>query len=335
MGCLVYITYMYVYYIAPIGQKFPEQVANKLRRALWYTNVEPAPQRALDCYQEAIRLAQQHGMHPFSAEVLGIKLTVAALLEKFGEPEQSIEVFDIIRRECQEFLDTKGDELAPAERMRIVAMTVKTSMKIGELYGSDSIQDTPAAEQNLSRGVEIVLREEQRRKERGTSPDEEDEWIQGQEVGAVFEQLANYYEAESRHYLAAPLYLRALMLSPKSCHAALLMNNLAQSLAQTKPDTSVDYMRTRESIIENARMWATKALATAAEIKPPERNEECDMSCAVATHNLGEFAEMQQKYDEARRLYIEAESLAKAIHFDEGVKYAQEALQRVEKLKAG
>ena len=82
-------------------------------------------------------------------------------------------------------------------------------------------------------------------------------------------------------------------------------------------------------------MWATTALATAADIKPPERDGECDMSCAVATHNLGEFAEMQGRYGEAGRLYVEAESLAKAIRFEEGVRLAQEGVRRVERLKSG
>jgi hypothetical protein len=42
-------------------------------------------------------------------------------------------------------------------------------------------------------------------------------------------------------------------------------------------------------------------LAVAAKIKPPERDDECDLGCAVATHNLGEFAEMDGDIAEARR----------------------------------
>jgi hypothetical protein len=53
------------------------------------------------------------------------------------------------------------------------------------------------------------------------------------------------------------------------------------------------------------------------------------MGCAVATHNLGEFAEMSGKFAEASRLYQEAESLAKGMGFEDGVKQAQAALIRV------
>lgn len=35
--------------------------------------------------------------------------------------------------------------------------------------------------------------------------------------------LGNHYESKSQHYLAAPLYLQAITLSPpKSCHSAVL-----------------------------------------------------------------------------------------------------------------
>lgn len=35
--------------------------------------------------------------------------------------------------------------------------------------------------------------------------------------------LANHYESKDKHYLAAPLYLQALTMSPpKSCHTAVL-----------------------------------------------------------------------------------------------------------------
>jgi len=70
-------------------------------------------------------------------------------------------------------------------------------------------------------------------------------------------------------------------------------------------------------------------MAIAAKIQPPERNEECDVGCAVATHNLGEFAEMDGDLAEARRRYEEAKELAQAVGFPEGVANAAAALQRL------
>lgn len=84
-------------------------------------------------------------------------------------------------------------------------------------------------------------------------------------------------------------------------------------------------------MVNSAREWARKALEVAAKIQPPDRTEECDEGCAVATHNLGEFAEMDGDIAEARKKYEEAKSLAKVIRFSEGVKNAEAALKRLGK----
>ena len=121
------------------------------------------------------------------------------------------------------------------------------------------------------------------------------------------------------------------------------MNNLASSLAQQSPraaraaqafaeSRSINAQPagpavTRETMVENARTWAQKAVEVAAGIKPPERDEECDVGCAVAAHNLGEFAEMQKDVVEARRRYSEAIGLSRAIGFEEGVENSSERLR--------
>jgi hypothetical protein len=121
------------------------------------------------------------------------------------------------------------------------------------------------------------------------------------------------------------------------------MNNLAASLAQQRPPpsfyepspTSKSRETTRQALPTavgfraQGALWARKALALSQAIVPPDRTEECDMGCAVATHNLGEFAEAMGQFSEASKLYREAESLAKGIGFDEGIKQAREGLTRV------
>jgi hypothetical protein len=49
----------------------------------------------------------------------------------------------------------------------------------------------------------------------------------------------------------------------------------------------------------------------------------------VATHNLGEFLEMEGRLEEAQRKYDEAASLAKAVGFADGREHAREALRRI------
>lgn len=86
-------------------------------------------------------------------------------------------------------------------------------------------------------------------------------------------------------------------------------------------------------MVDQAREWANKAIARAATITPPDRNEECDTGCAVATHNLGEFYEMEGRLKEARMKYDEAFSLAKAIGFAEGKTNAKAGLARIKALE--
>lgn len=83
--------------------------------------------------------------------------------------------------------------------------------------------------------------------------------------------------------------------------------------------------------ISSARAWALKSLSIAAAIKPPERNEECDIGCAVATANLGEFAEMEGDVAEARRRFEEAAGLSRVVGWREGVERGEEGVRRLQR----
>jgi hypothetical protein len=113
------------------------------------------------------------------------------------------------------------------------------------------------------------------------------------------------------------------------------MNNISISLAQQDPPAVPGQPATsRPALVSNAREWAKKALDVAARVAPPARTEECDISCATATHNLGEFAEMDGDIVEARRKYEEAISLASAIGFKEGVINSEAGLKRLKTKKS-
>lgn len=79
--------------------------------------------------------------------------------------------------------------------------------------------------------------------------------------------------------------------------------------------------------LDAANTWAKKALKLAQSIEPPQRTPECDEGCAVATINLGDFAMMDGRVEEARRWWEEGRGLCRAIGMGEGVVRAEEALQ--------
>jgi len=114
------------------------------------------------------------------------------------------------------------------------------------------------------------------------------------------------------------------------------MNNLAISLAQQNPPPSLKPSQApaaASSYISDARQWALKALALASSIKPPERTEECDEGCAVATINLGDFALMSGDIAEASRRFEEGRGLSKGIGFMDGVLRAEESLKELGKAR--
>lgn len=113
------------------------------------------------------------------------------------------------------------------------------------------------------------------------------------------------------------------------------MSNLALALAlQNPPSEPNQPPPLAANQIFNAKTWASKALKLAASITPPARNEECDIGCAVATINLGDFAEMEGNTEEARRRWKEGESLSQAIGFEEGKRVASRKLKEGRVLSA-
>ncbi|KAF2812446.1 uncharacterized protein BDZ99DRAFT_558425 [Mytilinidion resinicola] len=340
MAGFLYLPYYYQNYIIAPYHNFPEPVAKKLRRAIFYSSGRNVDVREANKYfRQGILLANELGMDPFSDEILGVKIAIAAMFEREQHFNLAIEVLEILRRDCYRWVEEVGPKhWTDGKRTKILSKTVELNVKLGELYSNKYVQDTDAAEERLVEAVETILKEKSRREKDGVQTGE-GEWMSDEEVGASLEALGHHYEEKDLHYLATPLFLQALTLCPpKSCHSVVLMNNLSICLAQQTPTPTPDALpnsvphippHSRAMIIDQARQWASKALASAAVITPPDRTEECDQGCAVATHNLGEFAEMEGKIQEARKRYQEAASLAKAVGFKEGEINAKEGLKRL------
>ncbi|KAJ5109169.1 hypothetical protein N7456_005844 [Penicillium angulare] len=390
IGAFAYISYEELTRVAPQYHKFPPPMADALRTAVYYTEIDLNPPKALQAYKEALRLGAELGMHPYSDEVLGVKLKVAMMLEKAGLMKPAIEVLERTKDEAMKWIE-EGRNTEPAtigpvkpqteqknasvkatadevqintealqdaekelralhefearQRDRALKKVVGMQMKLGELYASEYIQDDKKAEAAQVAAVELCLKEMHRRQKLGLPVGSaaavegvEESWLNMTEIATALTELASTYSAKERHELAMPLYLRSLELirtaegdSP-SCKQVTLLNDVASAMvgqmhqpSQQKPSVS------RDQIVEAARQWAQKSIDVAARIQPPVRDEECDVTCVVATYNLGEIAELQNKPDVAKQRYNEARSLAKGLGFDEGISMADSALKRLVK----
>jgi hypothetical protein len=234
----MYTNYVYNDYIIGGFRAFPEPVAKELRKALWYTNYDLKPKDAVKFYKKALEVAEQIGMDPFSDEILGIKIQLASLMEKIERYPQAIQVLEIVKRDCLLWVDELGSKPGnEAKRTRVLAKTVAISVKLGDLYSNKYVMEKESAEEQLIWAVETALKEQRRRQVEGVKPEEGD-WISPEEIGGsmeglsheimtvfmlTLEALAHHYEEKNQHYLAAPLFLQAINLSPpSSCHTAIL-----------------------------------------------------------------------------------------------------------------
>lgn len=112
------------------------------------------------------------------------------------------------------------------------------------------------------------------------------------------------------------------------------MNNLATSLALQNSTRTDSLPQTSPSaLLEDAKIWAQKAIDVAAKIKPPGRTRECDEACAVAMNNLGEFARWSGDKPGARKWLVEAHNLSKRVGFEEGIKSAEDALKKMAEVR--
>ncbi|KXG53106.1 Tetratricopeptide-like helical [Penicillium griseofulvum] len=390
-----YISYVEVTRVGPQYHKFPPPVADALRTAVYYTEIDLNPAKAMKAYREALHIAFEMGIHPYSDEILGIKLQVAMMLEKAGLVKPAIDVLERTKHETLAWVDevTAGNAAAAAEKVKqaqaqaqvqtevqttsnvqvdteaireteedlkaraqyetrqrdkALKKVVGIAMKLGELYSSEYIQDEKKAEAAQVAAVEICLKEMHRRQRLGLpvgssssgEGSEGEAWLNLTEIATALAELAATYTAKERYELAMPLYMRALDLiraaegTSISCKQVVLLNDVATALvgqvqvpAKSQPQQPVAAQQT----VEAAQKWAEKAIEVAAHIKPPLRDEECDITCVVATYNLGELAELQKKPEVAKQRYTEAKALADGIGYEEGSTMAQEALKRLGK----
>ncbi|KAL8731031.1 MAG: hypothetical protein Q9166_003682 [cf. Caloplaca sp. 2 TL-2023] len=310
---------------------FPEPVAKKLRRALYYSNYDIQPENALKYYKQALGAAEEIGMDPLSDEILGVKFQLASFFEKqIHQPRMAIEVLERVRKVCMDWVEEKGpEERDRSRRTRVLGQCVRMSVKLGELYAGPEIMETEHAEESLVWAVTILLKEQERREREGTSK-EEGEWMNPEEVGGALE--STHYSQRQQHYLASPLYLQAVSLIPKSnCHAVVLMNNLATSLLlQRTPSTPYDPPSDPSALLTNARQWAQKALDIASAIPPSDKTNECDEGCAVAMYNLGEFANLEGNTREARRWWEEGWRKSREVGYGEALGRCEMALKDLE-----
>ncbi len=85
--------------------RYPPPVAKHLRRALYFSNYAPDPQRALKNYRLALEQCDALGLDPFSDDVLGIRIQLAAWLEQVHSYDAAVKVLELLLADCRRWVE--------------------------------------------------------------------------------------------------------------------------------------------------------------------------------------------------------------------------------------
>lgn len=185
-----YIPWYYHNVIQRPYHNFPEPVAKKLRRALFYSRGKYLDIKEANKYfRQALQLANELGMDPFSDEIMGVKYTIAALFEEAGYYAMACDVLEIMRSDCQRWMDEFSDRhWNDGNRSRVKKNMVQINVKLAQLYDCKYVNDPDTAEKRLVEAVESALGEKQRREKEGLKQGEGD-WMTDDEMGATLEGM--------------------------------------------------------------------------------------------------------------------------------------------------
>ncbi|OIW28920.1 hypothetical protein CONLIGDRAFT_704117 [Coniochaeta ligniaria NRRL 30616] len=278
-GAGFYAIYLYFnYFYHRQFTRYPQPVAKAMRRALYYSNYNPDPERALKYYKQALDLCNELAMDPFSDDVMGIRIQLAAWLEQIDNYQVSAKVLEALLDDCKRWIEvmeksvkdgtapklasppahatagSDGNEPAAADapppetlwgkRTRILGKAVGISVKLGELYSNEHMMQQDLAHDRLIWSVETALSESRRRSVEGLK-EGEGEWMKPEAIGGALEftnilvALAHSYESRSQFHLAVPLFLQALRLCQDPCHSAVIIQ-MNRTQGRTNPEFIVN-----------------------------------------------------------------------------------------------
>ena len=314
---------------------FPPPVEEYLRLGIYYTEIEEQPQKAIENFTAAIQKGAELQMDKWSDEVLGMRIRLAAAMEKFGLMKESIRVLDVLVQECKkkvDELDGKGSTTSkvPASndlaqdretmlgrgdlRKKLVRKQIECLAKIGELQGSDWIQQDATAAKTLSDAIGILFRESNNPQINGFTEDN-GAGMSYEEIAILLDQLATAHaRLGGAEGLGTATQLSMLALQPTreaynnqpSCQEAAVLSRIGANMlaAVEQPGAIVNGKllddEGRSKARRSAGTWLRQATAMVGRIPEKERDERCAISAATATINMAVVLQDMGQKEEAK-----------------------------------
>ncbi len=175
---------------------------------------------ALKYYKQALELCDELRLDPFSDDVMGIKIQLAAWLWNIENYEGAAKVLDTLLKDCKRWVEVMEksikDGTAPKDllvprppqtdafalpsegepdevretlwgkRTRVLGKAVGISVKLAEHYSDEHMRQEDAAHEQLLWAVETAINEVRRRTTEGVK-DGEGGWMTAEQIGGTLE----------------------------------------------------------------------------------------------------------------------------------------------------
>ena len=319
--------------VAPQYSAFPPNVEQLLRLALHHTHVRPDPDLAAVAFTRALEEAERSKMDPFGKEVLGIRIRLAEMLEKFGRAKGAVEILKDIAKDCEERVrdldrgrvlrQRLGNELKTMDpedvdgnlRKDLLRQVIQCDVKAADLCVGDYIQENNTAKDFLSKAMKIIVEESNDVRDKGFSEDN-GTGLTLDEIAAILSQTAELYLLTDDYPTAVQIFnmclgaLRKACDGRPSCREAQVLTNMSSAMAMAlkKPDTLINSKPANPESAKTARKAvmsiASQGIDTANRVEQADWDPTCitarlsgDMTLAMMLADDGNVAE-------ARKIHI-------------------------------
>jgi hypothetical protein len=319
--------------VAPQYSAFPPNVEQLLRLALHHTHVRPDPDVAADAYTRALEEAERSKMDPFGKEVLGIRIKLAEMLEKFGRAKGAVEVLKGIAKDCEgrvRDLDRGsvlrqrlGNELKTTDqeavdidvRKHLLRQVIQCDVKAADLCMSKYIQDEKTAKVFLSKAMKIVVEETEDVRNKGFSEDN-GAGLTLEEIAAILAQTAQLHLMTDDYATSVQIFNMALAPLRKacdgrpSCREAEVLTNMSSAMimALREPGALINGKPATQDSIKMARKaamaMASQGIDMANRVEQPDWDPKCITARVSGEMALAGMLAEDGEVAEAKKIYI-------------------------------
>ena len=342
----------------PKYSAFPLSVEQQLRLALLHVHVRPDPDVAVDAYARALEEAERCGMDLFSKEVLGIRIQLAEMLEKFGRVKSAIEILNSISKDCTErirdldrgkILKQRLHSTTPTlvdlsdydeVRKALLRQVIQCNVKSASLYTTDYIQEPAIAKEILSDTMALLTRETADSAKTGLTENNAAGLTFG-EIASILSQTADLHQMTGEASIAVPIYMMALgplrqSHGGPSCKEVQVLSNIATGMGMSlgEKDVQVNGKPATKESLQTARRaaiaWATKADEVCESINAVEKEGDsiCEMGQAIARFSIAQMTLEMGDVVGAEKMFEKMLPELRERRLDQLVRAAEEGLQQ-------